>query len=203
MSYLSYQTIGLMSDTSPPLPVTQKAIIQGNGGEIVISENVALPQLEPDQVLVKTVAVALNPTDHKTHSNFPSPGAIMGCDFAGRVVAVGTKVVNLRIGDQVCGAVHGSNLIDHETGAFAEYVRATGNFVLKIPAYMSFEKAAALGGIGYMTVGRVLWGSFDLPGTPENPTKKPIYILVYGGSTSTGTMAIQLLRLFVSSLLRS
>ena len=42
-----------------------------------------------------------------------------------------------------------------------------------------------------------LWISLKLPGTPENPTLEPKYILVYGGATASGTFAIQLLKLQV------
>ena len=194
-----------MADGTRPalLPPRHKAIVQGPGGTPTIVPSAPLPTIEPDMILVKTVAVALNPTDVKMHANFPSPGATVGCDFAGVVVRVGAAVAAsrwspLQVGDRVCGAVHGSNPVDHQTGAFAEYVRAAANLVLKVPDGMSFEDAAALGGVGHGTLSLALWDCLALPGSPDRPAEKPVHVLVYGGSTSTGTMAIQLLKLYVA-----
>lgn len=149
-------------------------------------------------VLVKTVAVALNPCDFKMAERFPSPGATDGCDFAGTIVALGSNAANIRdfrIGDRVCGAVHGSNPIDHQAGSFAEYVAIDVEFLFKMPNIMPFETGAAIGGTGLGTLGLALFRSLGLPGTPERPAEKSLIVLVYGGSTSVGTMAIQLLRL--------
>ena len=52
---------------------------------------------------------------------------------------------NLKIGDSVCGAIYGSNSVDREKGAFAEYLRALVDLVLKIPEKMRMEEAATLG----------------------------------------------------------
>jgi NADPH:quinone reductase-like Zn-dependent oxidoreductase len=65
---------------------------------------------------------------------------------------------------------------------------------MKMPDEMSFEEAATMGsGIG--TMGLALFRSLGVPGYPAEPTLKPKHVLVYGGSSATGTMAIQLLRL--------
>lgn len=193
-----------MAETLPALPSRHKAIVQGPGGNPTIVPSAPLPSIEPDMILVKTVAVALNPTDFKMHANFQSPGATIGCDFSGVVVRVGSEAASrpcsFKVGDRVCGAVHGSNPIDHQTGSFAEYVRAAANLVLKVPDTMSFEDAAAIGGVGHGTLGLALWDCLGLPASPDSPAEKPIHVLVYGGSTSTGTMAIQLLKLYVAKL---
>lgn len=189
----------MAADPLPPLPATQKAIIQGPTGTPTLTPSIPLPPLSPDQILVKTIAVALNPTDYKMPANFPSPGAIVGCDLSGLIVRLGsTAPSSLKIGDRVCGAVHGSNPIDHQTGAFAEFVRADAGLVLKVPDGMGWEEAAAIGGIGHGTLGLALWDSLELPASPDKPAEKAAHVLVYGGSTATGTMAIQLLRLCVS-----
>ena len=47
------------------------------------------------------------------------------------------------------------------------------------------------------SVGMALWISLNLPGRPENPTLEPVYVLVYGGITASGTFAIHLLKLQV------
>ncbi|MCJ1477278.1 hypothetical protein MMC13_005949 [Lambiella insularis] len=176
-------------------PATQRAIVQAAKGTLIVS-NTPLPPLLPGWVLVQTAAVALNPADHKMPANFPAPGATAGWDFAGTIVRVCPPLAApLRVGDRVCGAVHGSNPSDHETGAFAEYVRAEADLLLKVPGSMAWGPAAALGGVGHGTLCIALWESLGVPGRPEKPAAEPQHVLVYGGSTATGTMAIQLLKL--------
>ncbi|KAL9130696.1 MAG: hypothetical protein Q9217_001175 [Psora testacea] len=185
-----------MTASFPPVPATQTAILTQANRKLGIAHNVPVPHLEPDMVLVKNVAVSLNHSDYKMPDNFPSPGAIDGCDFAGTVMAVGSAVTKpLQIGDRVCGAVHGSNPVCHESGSFAQYVGATADFLWKIPDSMSFESAVTIGGAGIGTVGLALFHSLGLSASPEKPAEKPFYVLVYGGSSACGTMAIQLIRL--------
>ncbi|KAL8683657.1 MAG: hypothetical protein Q9186_000430 [Xanthomendoza sp. 1 TL-2023] len=60
---------------------------------------------------------------------------------------------------------------------------------------MDWEAAAAIGWCVTGTVGLAMFRSLKLPGSPEQPVRKSMYALVYGGSTASGTMAIQMLRL--------
>ncbi|KAL1970223.1 hypothetical protein VTN77DRAFT_5383 [Rasamsonia byssochlamydoides] len=175
------------------LPSTQSAIVANATGDLVLSPDIPLPDLEPDMILVKTVAVALNPVDTKVVGKMATKGAIAGGDFAGIVVALGSGASRFAIEDRVCGAVQSMNPLLPRVGAFAEYVAATADFTLKIPDNMSFESAATLG-IGVATIGYALFRSLKIPGDPEQPASKPNYVLVYGGSTASGTMAIQLVR---------
>ena len=58
---------------------------------------------------------------------------------------------------------------------------------------MSFERAASLGA-GVTTIGLCLYKSLQLP-LPTAPAEVPFSVLVYGGSTATGVLAIQFLKL--------
>ena len=155
------------------------------------------PQLRDDFILVRTVAVALNPTDwkHWKHVDFmATPGALSGCDYAGVVVEVGSNVKKwFDKGDRVCGMCHGANQLQLEDGAFAEYIVAKGDIQMKIPAQMTFEEAATLG-VGIVTVGLSLYQSLRLPWS-SRPAEEPFPVLIYGGSTATGTLAIQFAKL--------
>lgn len=72
---------------------------------------------------------------------------------------------------------------------------------MKIPSFMSFEEAASLGtGIG--TMGLALFHNLAVPGYPTKPALVKKTVLVYGGSTASGTLAIQLLKLYALFLLR-
>lgn len=58
---------------------------------------------------------------------------------------------------------------------------------------MAFEEAATLG-VGILSVGQSLYQSLQLP-LPSAPAKKEFPVLIYGGSTATGTLAIQFAKL--------
>ena len=178
--------------------LSRAALIQGPDGKPIISHGIPVPTILPTEILIRTIAVGLNPMDNKIPTNFPSPGAIIGCDLAGIVASIGSKVAHLtrplKVGDRVCGGVHGSNSLDHESGAFAEYVKADARLVFKIPDSMSWEEAATLG-VAIKTVSLCFWQSLGLEATPERPAENPFPVLVYGGSTTMGTMAIQMLKL--------
>lgn len=190
-------------NTPAKLPETQQVITQDAEGRLVNSI-MPLPRLLTGMVLIKTAAVALNPADYKMPKYFPSPGATSGLDFSGTVVRVSYPIsAPIQVGDRVCGAVHGSNPIDHATGAFADYVRVDADLLLKIPTSMTWERAAAVGGVGHGALCIALWESLGLPGRPEKPTTIPLPVLVFGGSTATGTLAIQLLKMYVIRYLSS
>ncbi|MCJ1399246.1 hypothetical protein MMC11_002448 [Xylographa trunciseda] len=130
------------------------------------------PRLRHDYVKVKTVAVALNPT----------------------VEEVGEGVSqSWKVGDKICGMAHGGNASQHEDGAFAEHIVAKADVQSKIPENLSFEEASTLG-VGISTVGQGLYQSLGLP-LPSNPAKEAFPLLIYGGSTATGTLAIQFAKL--------
>ncbi|QLI69613.1 Trans-enoyl reductase FSL5 [Metarhizium brunneum] len=179
-------------------PQTQRAIVGVEGGGLALVENANVPALEEDMVLVKTAAIAVNPVDAKMSApNLVTAGALAGHDFAGTVAAIGAKTwtaAPIEIGDRVCGAVQGLNPLAPDVGAYAEYVGASDVAVIKVPESMSMEEAASLGtGIG--TMGMALFHTLQVPGYPTGPAATPKVVLVYGGSTASGTMAIQLLKL--------
>ena len=82
--------------------------------------NLALPSLRDDYILIKTVAVALNPADWQNLEEDFEPGAkpmLIGNDAAGIVEAVGENVTNrLKKGDRVMCVVHGGKNQYNERG---------------------------------------------------------------------------------------
>ncbi|OAA40810.1 Alcohol dehydrogenase superfamily, zinc-type [Beauveria brongniartii RCEF 3172] len=179
------------------IPRTQTAIIAADAdGTLKIDSNVPVIELEPDAVLVKTAALALNPVDTKMFKGFAAEGAILGFDFAGTVVAVGSNITkDVKIGDRVLGSADSMDVKRPSGGAFCEYASTPASLTLKIPDDMSFTDAACMS-TSLASAGMALWFSMKIPSTMDSPAtgdKRP-YVLVYGGSTSTGTMAIQLLK---------
>lgn len=86
-----------------------KAIHIKAAGTAEVQTGVPVPKLRDDYILVKTKAVALNPTDWKHIDFLAGPGARVGCDYSGIVEEVGSKVQNgIKVGDRVAGMIHGS-----------------------------------------------------------------------------------------------
>ncbi|QKX55490.1 uncharacterized protein TRUGW13939_02583 [Talaromyces rugulosus] len=155
-----------------------------------------IPALRDDYILVKTVSVALNPTDWKHIDFFAPVGCLMGCDYSGIVEAVGKDVKKpFKKGDRICGYAHGGNSIQPEDGSFAEYIIVKGDTQMLVPDNVSFQDAATLG-VGVATVAQSLYQSLKLA-LPTHPLSKEqsVPILIYGGSTATGTLAIQFAKL--------
>ena len=118
-------------------------------------------------------------------------------DFAGTVVALGRKVttaVNIQIGDRVCSAAQGMYALTPLVGEFAQFVGASDVRTLKILHLLSFEKGTSLG-IAIGTISLALFKSLEVPGMPESPARDPKTVLLYGDSTATGPLAIQLFKL--------
>lgn len=186
------------------LPKFQKAIVAQGPSKIALQDNVPMPALAPDMAIVKTAAVAINPADAKMLDYSAAAGAIHGYDFAGTIVALGANAPShLAVGDRVAGLVHGMNKLRPDVGAFAEYVGAYADLLLKIPDSMSFEQAASFG-TGVATAAMSLFSEMKVPSSLDTlkqqlfmPTgiNKGDFVLVAGGSTATGTRAIQLLKL--------
>ncbi|PYI05321.1 GroES-like protein [Aspergillus sclerotiicarbonarius CBS 121057] len=152
-----------------------------------------MPILRDDCILVKTVSVGLNPTDWKTVLRSKSTVTV-GCDYSGIVEAIGPGVKKaFRVGDRVCGPIHGSNPNHPEDGAFSEYALAHGDLQIAIPERLSFQEAATLG-VSLFTIGQSLYQSLQLAPI-DQPLTQPEPILIYGGASATGTIAIQFAKL--------
>lgn len=185
----------------------QRAIVQSQSlpGKMVVISDRLVPNPNSDEVLVQVHAVAVNPSDWKMTTQFPFPGAGCGMDFSGVVVAAGPGLdpkIGIAVGDVVAGAVHGANPMDPQAGSFAEYTTAFADLLWKPPRSWPFTDSAAIGGCCVGTVGLALFAGdalglkFEINQSFEN-SKRP-FVLVYGGSTASGTMAIQLARMYAA-----
>ena len=171
--------------------LTMKAIVlQGEPGAASLVDKRPLPPLRPGYIGVKVHAVATNPADWK-HVDRPvlhSKDSVLGCDYAGVVSRLGEGYEKeWKVGDHICGFVHGGNADHPEDGAYAEEIIARADIQMCIPDSMTFEQAAAYG-VGVVTCGQGLFQMMGLeyPKAQENRT-----ILIYGGSSATGALGIQ------------
>ncbi|KAJ5464825.1 uncharacterized protein N7458_000511 [Penicillium daleae] len=154
----------------------------------------AILKLCDNYVLVRTVSVGLNLSDWKYVDFLSPPGALLGGDYSGIVEAVGKDVkLPWKKGDRICGFAHGGNAVQAEDGSFAEYIVVKGDVQLRVSEHLSFQEAATLGA-GIQTIGRALYQTIGLA-LQSQPIKDATPILIYGGSTTTGTLAIQFAKL--------
>ncbi len=152
-------------------------------------EDVDLPVLEDDQVLLRVRAASVNPYDwhfmrgkpymvHLVAGLTKPKDSRLGADVAGRVEAVGANVQELQPGDEVFGSC---------AGAFAEFARARERSVVPKPANLTFEQAAAVP-IAAITALQALRDAGQI-----QPGQK---VLIVGAAGGVGTFAVQLAKSF-------
>ena len=154
-----------------------------------------------DEIVVRVRAVAVNPIDRlqQTMGDIFTPWTsypfVLGSDVAGEVVEVGSGVTRFRIGDRVLGYAAGSDKSRNRAaeGAFQDYAVLIAHMVTPIPDAMPFEDAAVLP-LGVSTAACGLFQrdflALNAPSAAPAPMGKTL--LVWGGSTSVGSNAIQL-----------
>ncbi|KAI8628965.1 alcohol dehydrogenase GroES-like domain-containing protein [Xylariaceae sp. FL1651] len=173
----------------------RKALVGSSAapGGYELAHDVNIPSPNPGMMLCKVAAVAVTPVDAKMADYSPSQGSIGGCDFAGEIVEVGRDVTRFKPGDRVFGLAFGLNPDDKTAGAFSEYSLATEDLTYHMPPWMTFQEASTFP-IGIGTALCSLYGTLGLP-TPDSPAETPLYVLVSGGATASGLMAIQFLKI--------
>ncbi|CAG7965167.1 unnamed protein product [Penicillium olsonii] len=173
---------------------TQSAIIMQSRGKATVEHDLAIPSPDAFELLIRVHAVALNPSDWMALDTFARPGAGAGYDFAGEVVEMGERVSDWAVGDRLAGFVHGCHAANYTIGAFREYLTADSELVIRLPDHVSFDAASTLG-MGISTAAQALYQSLNLPLPVSNPTPIAQSILIYGGASATGSIAIQLAKL--------
>ena len=137
----------------------------------------------PGEVVIDVAASGVNRADLMQRQGFypPPPGAppYPGLECSGRVRAVGDQVASWRPGDQVCALLSG--------GGYAEQVAVPEGQLLPVPGSVEVTTAAAFP----ETACTVYANVFQLAGLAEGEL-----LLVHGGSSGIGTMAIQLAKAF-------
>src|SRR3954453_11191185 len=141
-----------------------------------------VPRVGPGEVLVKVAAAGVNRPDILQRRGLypPPPGApdILGLEIAGEVVEAGEGAEEL-IGQNVCALVAG--------GGYAEYCAAPVGTCLFVPEAMSLTEAAAMPETLFTVWVNLFERGFAADG---------YWVLVHGGTSGIGTMAIALGRLF-------
>ncbi|KAK0616903.1 chaperonin 10-like protein [Immersiella caudata] len=176
----------------------REALVALRTGRYSLVPNVPIPGIEPGEMLCKVRAVALNPVDWKVIDLSASPDAIGGYDFAGEVIEVSSCVSRFKVGDRILAMTFGTNPLRLASGAFSNVAIATEDLACKVPEWMSFQQASSMA-VAIATAGLALHRTMGIPISTEMEhggaqPKNPFFVLVSGGATATGTVAIQLLK---------
>lgn len=161
-----------------------KAITYQKSSDTFSVSEISTPSLESEfDVLVKVVAVALNPVDAKInlwHEMVPNMDDqfVGGLDVSGEIIAVGSKVDNWQVGDKVL--YHGNMRRAH--GGFAEFAIQDSRTLVKHPV-ISAESAAS--------IPCAAWTAYRALVDKLNASHKES-ILITGGSGGVGSFAIQI-----------
>jgi NADPH2:quinone reductase len=163
------------------LPSTMRFIDHGKGGapSVLVPSSGQIPQPQADEVLIKVAYAGVNRPDVLQRSgNYPPPpGAspYLGLEVSGEVVALGSGVAGLAVGDRVCALTNG--------GGYAEFVAVPVGQVLPVPSGLSMLQAAALPETYFTVFTNVIERGLLKPGET---------FLVHGGSSGIGLTAIQM-----------
>jgi NADPH2:quinone reductase len=153
-----------------------------------LPETRSVPAPGPNEILIKVAAAGVNWPDvaQRSGSYPPPPGAsdLPGLEVAGEVVAVGADAKKHKLGDKVMSLVAG--------GGYAQYCIAQDAQAMAVPAALSMLEAGAIP----ETLMTVWHNVFERGGLKEGET-----ILIHGGSSGIGTMAIQLAKAFGSRVI--
>lgn len=172
------------------IPVWMTAIDPSDKGgpELLVPVQRPVPRPGRDQLLIRVAAAGVNRPDvaQRIGAYPPPPGApsIMGLEVAGEVVALGEGTQPELLGQPVCALVAG--------GGYAEYVVADAGLCLPVPNTLSMIEAAALPETLFTVWSNLFERAYVMEGDR---------VLVHGGTSGIGTMAILLGRIFELELI--
>ena len=152
---------------------------QPGGPEALVLDDVPDPMPRPGEVVVEVVAAGVNRADVMQRQGHydPPPGssAYPGLEVSGRIAQLGDGVDGWSVGDEVCALLTG--------GGYAEKVTVPAGQLLPVPAGVSLEDAAALPEVACTVWSNIFMTANIQPGE---------VLLVHGGGSGIGTMAVQL-----------
>ncbi|MEH7254802.1 NADP-dependent oxidoreductase [Neobacillus niacini] len=159
-------------------------IYQYGGAEVIQYEEVPMPTINEDDVLIKVAATSFNPVDSLIRSG-AFQGTLklelpytLGSDVAGVVEQVGGSVNNFQVGDRVYAYVDRSR-----NGGAAEYVACKASIVAHVPSSIPLSDAAAL-----PLVASTAWQGLFVHGNLQKGQR----VLITAAAGGVGSIAVQL-----------
>jgi NADPH:quinone reductase-like Zn-dependent oxidoreductase len=180
-------------------PKFRAAVVQEPKSRNIILERSLTSAIQPDEIGIKITATAINPVDWKMRDYdafIQSYPAILGSDAAGKVVAVGRNVTQLRAGDRVFfQGIIGTN----DSSTFQQYCKMPAALVSATPENISDQEAAGIS-LATMVVATAFYDKtgyglippWEAGGETAGEGKA---IVIIGGASSVGQYAIQLARI--------
>jgi NADPH:quinone reductase-like Zn-dependent oxidoreductase len=155
-----------------------------------VLEEIPVPKIDLDEVLVQVEAASINPLDVKLISGdmkdyFPlTMPYTVGTDLSGTVVEAGLLAARWKQGDRVVARLEpGSSLDKHRGGAFAEFVAVPAQLLTTAPTKLDLATSA-----GLPTVAGTAWQAlFETAHLQPGQT-----VLVHAGTGGVGSFAVQL-----------
>jgi NADPH:quinone reductase-like Zn-dependent oxidoreductase len=169
-----------------PLPSKMIAIrvAQFGGPEVIQVEELPIPELAEDEVLVKIFAAGVGPWDgwiRGGRSVLPQPLPLtLGSDVSGIAVAVGSDTTGFEVGEPVYGVTN-----KRFTGGYAQYAACQAAMLARKPARLSYIEAASAPVVA-VTAWQMLFDRANLSAGQS--------VLVHGAAGSVGRYAVQLAR---------
>ncbi|HXA00831.1 MAG TPA: NADP-dependent oxidoreductase [Cytophagaceae bacterium] len=155
--------------------------------DVLIYEDAPIPEILPDEILIKVHAAGVNPIDWKIRQGYfkdrmilPLP-LILGWDVSGTVEQTGILVTRFKKGDKVFAKPDGMR-----NGAYAQYIAVRSHETALAPESISLEHAA-----GIPVTAQTAWEAlFEKGGLKQGQT-----VLIHGASGGVGSFAVQLARI--------
>jgi NADPH:quinone reductase-like Zn-dependent oxidoreductase len=165
---------------------TMKAVVihSYGGRDVLVSENVPVPEITDDEVLIRVHAAGVNPVDWKVRAGYLSEmlpcefPLILGWDVSGTVAKAGSKVTRLSVGDEVYALADISR-----NGAYAEFIAVKADGVALKPDSLDHVHAASVP-LAALTAWQSIFGAADLSEGQR--------ILIHAAAGGVGSFAVQL-----------
>jgi len=165
---------------------TMKSVVIHSYGsrEVLVPEDMHVPEIADDEVLIRVHAAGINPVDWKVRAGYLKEmlpyefPLILGWDVSGTVAKAGSKVTRLSVGDEVYALADISR-----NGAYAEFIAVKADSVALKPESLDHIHAASVPLAG-LTAWQAMFGSADLAEGQK--------ILIHAAAGGVGSFAVQL-----------
>lgn len=169
-----------------PIPKSMRAaVIESFGGpEVLAVKDVPVPEIDDDEVLIAMHTAGVGSWDPDMRSGWSPSGRtrfplVLGSDGSGTVVAKGSRVRRLKVGDRV----YAFTFDNPKGGSYAQYVAVSAENVAPVPDDMDMKQAGGLA-ISGLTALQGIDGALQL--------KRGESLIITGASGAVGTVAVQL-----------
>jgi NADPH:quinone reductase-like Zn-dependent oxidoreductase len=161
-------------------------------------DDAPMPTPNADEIVIRNHAIAINPVDWAIQATgmFPVKYPFVGGhDAAGEITEVGSTITKFNVGDRVTVFLNPTGTENPGNGALQLFLVAKESAIAKIPDNVSYAEASVLP----LAMGTAMSGIFQpdalaLPFPYLNPRPTGEVVLVWGGSSSVGACAIQLVK---------